>query len=64
MKREGRTGGKGTREREKIQLKIALVREKDNTRESEGGKNHPRGGQEGNASCRWRVTEERICECS
>jgi len=30
------TGGKGTRERKKMQLKIALVCEKENTRESEG----------------------------
>ena len=42
----------------------ALYGEKENTRESEGGKGHQRAGQEGNASCRWRVTEERICECS
>jgi len=57
-------GGKGTRERETTQLKIALVCEKDNTRESEGGEGHQRGGQERNASCRWMVTEGRINECS
>jgi len=28
-RQEGRTGGKGTRERKKIQLKIALVCEKE-----------------------------------
>jgi len=56
--------GKGTRERKKMQLKIALVCEKENTRESEGGKGHQRGGQESNASCRWSVTDGRIDECS
>ena len=57
-------GGKGTRERETKQLKIALVCEKENIRGSESGKGHQRGGQERNASCRWRVTEGRIDECS
>jgi len=49
-KQEGRTGGKGTREKQKAQLKIALVCERENTRESESEGSHQGVGQGRNAS--------------
>jgi len=56
--------GEGNKGKGTTQLKIALVCEKENIRGSESGKGHQRGGQGRNASCRWRVTEGRITECS
>jgi len=57
-------GGKGAREKRKVQLKIALVCETESTSGGESGKGHQRGSQKGNTSCRWSVTEGRVDECS
>jgi len=50
-KQEGTTGGRGTREKKQAQLKIGLVCEKENTRESESGGSHQCVSQGRNASC-------------